>query len=194
MNGIKSPRRPLVRRVPGFLVDTLGIPIANRVEAANMSDRRAAARLLGSLATIFPTIKTGTADAGHQTASSQGSSKAEGYELRIVKRRSRASPSSCTSWTAAAARRASIGEYIQTTPYRPGAKSKSIVSSRSALSQSLQGGQLHPSTRVAQRPPRMFITPKKKQLIRYPRKYPRSRPSSLRSGKNNRTHDNQSRT
>jgi hypothetical protein len=28
----------------------LGIPIANRVEAANMSDRRAAARLLGSLA------------------------------------------------------------------------------------------------------------------------------------------------
>jgi hypothetical protein len=35
-------------------------------------------------------------------------------------------------------------------------------------------GQLPPSTRVAQRPRRMFITPKKKQLIRYPQKYPRS--------------------
>ena len=32
-----------------ILADTLGIPIANRVEAANMSDRRAAASLLGGL-------------------------------------------------------------------------------------------------------------------------------------------------
>ena len=43
-----------------ILVDTLGIPIASRVEAANMSDRRAAARLLGGLGPIFPTIKTVT--------------------------------------------------------------------------------------------------------------------------------------
>ena len=50
-----------------ILVDTLGIPIANRIEASNMSDRRAAAGLLGGLGPIFPTIKTIIADAGHQS-------------------------------------------------------------------------------------------------------------------------------
>ena len=73
-----------------ILVDTLGIPIANRVEAANMSDRRAAARLLGGLGPIFPTIKTVIADAGHQSRKLTRLIKAEGYELRIVKRRKRA--------------------------------------------------------------------------------------------------------
>src|ERR1041384_2503066 len=42
------------KRVKGrkrhILVDTLGLPIANRVEAANISDRRAAAQLLAGLA------------------------------------------------------------------------------------------------------------------------------------------------
>ena len=73
-----------------ILVDTLGIPIANRVEGANMSDRRAAARLLGGLGPIFPTIKTVVADAGHQSRKLTRLIKAEGYELRIVKRRKRA--------------------------------------------------------------------------------------------------------
>ena len=72
------------------MVDTLGIPIANRVEAANMSDRRAAARLLGGLGPIFPTIKTVFADAGHQSRKLARLIKAEGCQLRIVKRRKRA--------------------------------------------------------------------------------------------------------
>ena len=65
-------------------------PIAGRVEAANMSDRRAAACLLGGLGPIFPTIKTVIADAGHQSRKLTRLIKAEGYELRIVKRRKRA--------------------------------------------------------------------------------------------------------
>ena len=73
-----------------ILVDTLGIPIANRVEAANMSDRRAAAGLLGGLGPIFPTIKTIIADAGHQSRKLRRLMKAKGYELRIVKRRKHA--------------------------------------------------------------------------------------------------------
>jgi hypothetical protein len=40
-----------------ILANMLGIPIASRVEAANMSDQRAAARLLGGLRPMFPTIK-----------------------------------------------------------------------------------------------------------------------------------------
>jgi len=55
-----------------------------------MSDRRAAARLLGGLGPIFPTIKTVIADAGHQSRKLTRLIKAEGYELRIVKRRKRA--------------------------------------------------------------------------------------------------------
>jgi putative transposase len=72
------------------LVDTLGIPIASRVEVANMSDRRVAARLLGGLGPIFPTIKTVIEDAGHQGRKLAKLIKAEGYQLRIVKRRKRA--------------------------------------------------------------------------------------------------------
>jgi transposase len=55
-----------------------------------VSDRRAAARLLGGLGPIFPTIKTVIADAGHQSRKLARLIKAEGYELRIVKRRKRA--------------------------------------------------------------------------------------------------------
>jgi putative transposase len=54
-----------------------------------MSDRRAAAGLLGGLGPIFPTIKTIIADAGHQSRKLRRLIKAEGYELRIVKRRKR---------------------------------------------------------------------------------------------------------
>ncbi len=72
-----------------ILVDMLGIPIASRVEAANISDRPAAAGLLGGLGPIFPTIKTVIADAGHQSRKLARLIKAEGYQLRIVKRRKR---------------------------------------------------------------------------------------------------------
>jgi putative transposase len=54
-----------------------------------MSDRRAAARLLSGLGPIFPTIKTIFADAGHQSRKLARLIKAEGYQLRIVKRRGR---------------------------------------------------------------------------------------------------------
>ena len=55
-----------------------------------MSDRHAAAGLLGGLGPIFPTIKTIIADAGHQSRKLRRLIEAEGYELRIVKRRKRA--------------------------------------------------------------------------------------------------------
>ena len=55
-----------------------------------MSDRRAAAGLLGGLGPIFPTIKTIIADAGHQSRKLRRLMKAKGYELRIVKRRKQA--------------------------------------------------------------------------------------------------------
>jgi putative transposase len=55
-----------------------------------MSDRRVAARLLGGLGPIFPTIKTVIEDAGHQGRKLAKLIKAEGYQLRIVKRRKRA--------------------------------------------------------------------------------------------------------
>jgi hypothetical protein len=50
------------KRVKGrnrhILVDTLGLPIACRVEPANMSDRLAGARLFGGLGARFPSIRT----------------------------------------------------------------------------------------------------------------------------------------
>ena len=48
-----------------ILVGTQGIPIACRVEPANMSDRLGAERLLGGLGPLFPGIRTVMADAGH---------------------------------------------------------------------------------------------------------------------------------
>jgi putative transposase len=58
------------KRVKGrkrhILVDTLGLPIANRVEAADVSDRRAGALLTSGLQAIFPAITTVIADAGHE--------------------------------------------------------------------------------------------------------------------------------
>src|SRR6188472_426331 len=54
------------KRVKGrkrhILVDTLGLPIACRVEPANISDRRAGALLLGGLGPFFPNIHTVFAD------------------------------------------------------------------------------------------------------------------------------------
>jgi len=57
------------KRVKGrkrhILVDTLGLLVANRVEPADTSDRRACALLLGGLRALFPRIRTVIADAGH---------------------------------------------------------------------------------------------------------------------------------
>ena len=50
-----------------ILVDTLGLPIASRVEPPGMSDRRAGARLLARLSPLFPRIHTAIADAGHES-------------------------------------------------------------------------------------------------------------------------------
>ena len=59
------------KRVKGrkrhILVDTLGLLIANRVEPANTSDRRAGALLLGGLSALFPRIRTVITDAGHES-------------------------------------------------------------------------------------------------------------------------------
>ena len=55
------------KRVKGrkrhIVVDTLGLPIANRVEPASISDRRAGARLLAGLGPLFPRVQTVIADA-----------------------------------------------------------------------------------------------------------------------------------
>ena len=59
------------KRVKGrkrhILVDTFGLLIACSVEPADISDRKAAARLLGGLRPLFPNIRTVIADAGHQS-------------------------------------------------------------------------------------------------------------------------------
>lgn len=59
------------KRVKGrkrhILVDMQGLSIANRVEPASISDRRAATRLLSGLSPLFPKIHTVIADAGHQS-------------------------------------------------------------------------------------------------------------------------------
>ena len=60
--------REFPERVKGrkrhILVDTFGLLIACRVEPADISDRKAAALLLGGLRPLFPNIRTVIADAG----------------------------------------------------------------------------------------------------------------------------------
>jgi putative transposase len=79
------------KRVKGrkrhILVDTLGLMIANRVEPANLSDRRAGARLLAGLAPLFPRIHTVIADAGYESSRLARELRGEtGWKLQIVKR------------------------------------------------------------------------------------------------------------
>src|ERR1051326_4411714 len=82
------------KRVKGrkrhIMVDTLGLPIANRVEPANMSDRRAGGRLLAGLAPLWPTIRTVIADAGHESRKLARQLRRDGWNLKIVRRRQRA--------------------------------------------------------------------------------------------------------
>jgi putative transposase len=79
------------KRVKGrkrhILVGTLGLPIASRVEPANISDRKAGYRLLGGLRFAFPNIRTVIADAGHESRKlARELKRHDGYELRIVER------------------------------------------------------------------------------------------------------------
>jgi putative transposase len=83
------------KRVKGrkrhILVDTLGLMIANRVAPANTSDRRAGARLLAGLSSLFPRIHTVIADAGHQSRKlARELMRQDRWKLQIVKRGQRA--------------------------------------------------------------------------------------------------------
>jgi putative transposase len=82
-----------------ILVDTLGLPIACRVEPANISDRRAADLLLGGLSPLFPDIRTVIADAGHESRKlARQLLRDEGWKLQIVKRRQRAFKITGLTW------------------------------------------------------------------------------------------------
>ena len=79
------------KRVKGrkryILVDTLGIPIACRMEPADISDRRGAERLLSGLGPMFPCIQTIMADAGHPSRKlARQLLREDGWKLVIVKR------------------------------------------------------------------------------------------------------------
>jgi putative transposase len=91
------------KRVKGrkrhILVDTLGLPIASRVESADTSDRRAGGRLLAGLAPLFPRIQTVIADAGHESGKlARELLRNEGWKLQIVKRRERAFKITGLTW------------------------------------------------------------------------------------------------
>ena len=82
-----------------ILVDTLGLLVANRVEPANTSDRRAGALLLGGLSALFPRIRTVIADAGHESRKlARTLKRRQGWQLRIVKRRQRAFKITGLTW------------------------------------------------------------------------------------------------
>src|SRR5271157_3840211 len=71
-----------------LLVDTLGMVVARRVEAANVSDRRV--RLAG-LQSGFPCIRTVMADAGYESGKlARELKRRHGWRLHITKRRQRA--------------------------------------------------------------------------------------------------------
>lgn len=91
------------KRVKGrkrhILVDTLGLPIANRVEAAGVSDRRAGALLTSGLKAIFPAITTVIADAGHESKKlARALAEQQGWRLHIVERRQRAFKITGLTW------------------------------------------------------------------------------------------------
>ena len=91
------------KRVKGrkrhILVDTLGLLLANRVEPADTSDRRASALLLGGLRALFPRIRTVIADVGHQSRKlARALEHEQGWQLRIVRRRQRAFKITGLTW------------------------------------------------------------------------------------------------
>jgi putative transposase len=82
-----------------ILVDMLGLPIASRVEPANMSDRRAGHRLLAGLSALFPKIRTVFADAGHESRKLARELMCEaGWKLQITRRGQRAFKITGLTW------------------------------------------------------------------------------------------------
>jgi putative transposase len=90
------------KRVKGrkrhILVDILGLALANRVEPANMSDRRAGGRLLAGLAPLWPAIRTVVADAGHESRKLARQLRRDGWSLQIFKRKQRAFKVAGLTW------------------------------------------------------------------------------------------------
>lgn len=91
------------KRVKGrkrhILVDTLGIPIACRVEPADISDRRVGARMLRGLSSLFPRIRTVFADAGHESRKlARDLLRWNGWKLKVVKRKQRAFKITGLTW------------------------------------------------------------------------------------------------
>ena len=73
--------------------------IASRVEPANVSDRRAGARLLAGLGPLFPSIRTVIADAGHESRKlARELKRHNGWQLQIVKRRQQAFKITGLTW------------------------------------------------------------------------------------------------
>ena len=96
------------KRVKGrkrhLLVDTLGMVVARRVEAANVSDRRVGARLLAGLQSGFPSIRTVMADAGYESRKlARELKRRHGWRLHITKRRQRAFKVDSRGWPEIAA-------------------------------------------------------------------------------------------
>ena len=78
---------------------TFGLMITCRVEPADISDRKAAALLLGGLRPLFPNIGTVIADAGHQSRKlARHLLCQDGWKLQIVKRRQRAFKITGLTW------------------------------------------------------------------------------------------------
>src|SRR5690606_29030614 len=72
---------------------------ANRVEAADISDRRAGALLTGGLKAIFPAITTVIADAGHESKKlTRALAEQQGWRLQITQRRQRAFKITGLTW------------------------------------------------------------------------------------------------
>jgi putative transposase len=91
------------KRVKGrkchLLVDTVGMVVARRVEAAHVSDQRAGARLLGGLDSSFPRIRTMMADAGYESRKlARELKRSHGWRLQITKRRQRAFKVTGLTW------------------------------------------------------------------------------------------------
>jgi putative transposase len=81
-----------------ILVDILGLPITNRVEPTNISDRQAGRRLLAGLAPLWPTIRTVIADAGHESHKLARQLRRDRLRLQIVKRKQRAFKVAGLTW------------------------------------------------------------------------------------------------
>jgi putative transposase len=91
--------KPVKGRKRHILVDTLGIPIACRVEPADISDRRVGARLLRGLSSLFPRIRAVFADAGHESRKlARDLLRWNGWKLKVVKRKQRAFKITGLTW------------------------------------------------------------------------------------------------